>query len=140
MSLLKKFKSKGVEIKKINWIFIVLVCCFCFFVFRMGNCSKTSMGFSSIRSLLSGQQKSPPSRFGQRAQYARYHLIIGASSRTAPSRRQITPTAVSGDPVLPYWMFRQATPGGIWAFFPVPSHQPGTLWRKGGAYFIPSLC
>lgn len=33
MSLLKKFKSKGVEIKKINWIFIVLVCCFCFFVF-----------------------------------------------------------------------------------------------------------
>ena len=59
MSLLKKFKSKGVEIKKINWIFIVLVCCFCFFVFRMGNCSKTSMGFSSIRSLLSGQQKKP---------------------------------------------------------------------------------
>lgn len=33
MSILKKFKSKGIEIKKINWIFIILVCSFCFYVF-----------------------------------------------------------------------------------------------------------
>ena len=30
-----------------------------------------------------------------------------------PSRRQTTPLAFSGDPVLPYCYFRKATPGGI---------------------------
>lgn len=33
MSIFKKFKSKGIEIKKINWMFILLVWCICCYVF-----------------------------------------------------------------------------------------------------------
>ena len=54
-----------------------------------------------------------------------------------PSRCQTTPLAVSGEPVLPYCYFRGATPGGISARFPVPLHQPGTLWRKVGRLLHP---
>ena len=43
-----------------------------------------------------------------------------------PSRCLATPLAVSGDPVLPYCHFRQATPGGISASFPHCLAPPGS--------------
>lgn len=46
------------------------------------------------------------------------------------SQRYKTLFAVSGEPVLPYCMFRKATPGGIWAVFLIALHQPATLCEK----------
>ena len=55
------------------------------------------------------------------------------------SRCQLTPLAVSGDPVLPYRAsrFGQATPGGISACFPAASHQPAALWREKERLLLP---
>jgi hypothetical protein len=55
------------------------------------------------------------------------------------SQCQTTPFAISGDPVLPYYAFKKAAPGGISAGFFAALHQPAALCEEVYAYFIPSM-
>ena len=65
--------------------------------------------------------------------------LIRQSLTTLPSGRLTTALAVSGEPVFPYYYFRQAAPGGIWVRCAAALHQPAVLCRTVSTYFFPSV-